>query len=104
MVNQGGAVRGRMVELSAEGCRVRTEGGHSQGVPAGIEVMFRMNGIAFRLGGTMQWVDGQRTAGIEFSPMAPRRREALDELLAELEGKEQGGGAEDDTGQETSAA
>ncbi len=89
MVNKGSQLRARMVELSVEGCRVRADRQHALGDAAGIEVMFQLNGIAFRLGGTMQWVDAQQTAGIRFNAMAPRRREALEEVLAELEAERQ---------------
>jgi len=85
IVNQGGALRGRMFEVSLDGCRVHAERYCSLATGADVEVMFKIHGMAFRLGGTMQWMDAQPTAGIQFSPMAPRRRETLLELLAELE-------------------
>ena len=94
-MNRGGALMqaktlsGRMFELSLDGCRVRADRGCSLGTTAGIEVMFKINGIAFRLAGTIQWTDALQSAGIHFSPMTPRRREALKELLAELEAEEQ---------------
>lgn len=88
-VSHGGARTGRMFELSVDGCRVRADRCCPVGMPAGIEVMFKLNGIGFRLAGTLEWVDACQTAGIRFSPMAPRRREALEELLAELEAEEQ---------------
>jgi len=85
----GGTLSGRMFELSLDGCRVRADLGCSFGTTAGIEAVFKINGIAFRLAGTMQWLDACQSAGIHFSPMAPRKREALEELLAELEAEEQ---------------
>ena len=88
-MNQDKSVTGRIIELSLGGCRVRSFGKCPQGTPAGImEVLFKINGIAFRLAGTVQWTDAGRTAGIRFRPMASRRREALEELLAELEASE----------------
>ena len=88
VVNQGCALSGRMFELSLDGCRVRTGGECFPGGPAGVEVMFRINGIGFRLAGTMQWLDARQTAGIRFSPMPSRRCAALEELLAELDAEE----------------
>jgi hypothetical protein len=87
--NHGRSLTGRMLELSLDGCRVRANRECPQGMPEGVEVLFKINGIAFRLAGTMQWMDARRTAGIRFKPMASRRRAALEELLAELEAEEQ---------------
>jgi hypothetical protein len=53
-----------------------------------VEVGFRINGIAFRLGGVTQWTDGRNTVGVRFLDMTERRRGELAELLAEIEGKE----------------
>ena len=89
VVNQGATIRGRIFEISADGCRISAEKRQCFGVPAGIEIISKINGIGFRLGGTLQWFDNQQTAGIQFAPMAPRRRDALLELLAELDAEEQ---------------
>jgi hypothetical protein len=89
MVNHGPSLRGRIVELSLEGCRLRAERFCGLSAPASIELTFKLNGMGLRLGGTMQWADTQQMAGIQFSPMAPRRRDFLVELLSELEPVEQ---------------
>ena len=88
MVNHGSSLRGRLIELSLEGCRMRADRHCSLAAPASIEVMFKINGIDFRLGGTMQWADARQLAGIQFNAMAPRRRDFLMELLSELEAEE----------------
>lgn len=89
VVNQGATIRGRILEISMDGCRMSAEKRQSFGLPAGIEIISKINGIGFRLGGTLQWFDNQQTAGIQFAPMAPRRRDALLDLLAELDAEEQ---------------
>ena len=89
IVNHGATIRGRIFDISLDGCGVRADRRYSIPTPAGIEVMFKLNGIAFRLGGVMQWADSQNVAGIQFGSMAPRRRDALIELLEELEAEEQ---------------
>ncbi len=89
MVNHGSSLRGRIVELSLDGCRLRADRFCALAAPASIEVMFKLNGMDFRLGGTMQWAEPRQTAGIQFSPMASRRRDFLVELLAELERKQE---------------
>jgi len=83
--NHGPALRARMFELSLDGCRVRADRYVACTTPVGVEVTFKVSGIGFRLAGTMQWLDARQTAGIQFSPMAPRRLEALKDLLDELE-------------------
>ena len=40
LINQAGALRGKMFELSLDGCRVRAERPCAVGAPAGIEVIF----------------------------------------------------------------
>ena len=85
LVNRGPSLCGRLVELSLDGCRLRADRYCALAAPAPIEVMFKVNGIDFRLGGTMQWAEAQQMAGIQFGPMARRRRDFLVELLAELE-------------------
>jgi PilZ domain len=89
IVSLGASVRGRICQISLDGCRVRTDKPISFAAPAGIEIIFKINGIAFRLGGVLQWADSQQSAGIQFGSMAPRRRDAVLELLAELEAEEQ---------------
>ena len=85
IVNQGPSLSGRIVELSLDGCRLNADGDCPLATPASIEVMFKLRGMGFRLGGTMQWTEARKTAGIQFGPMAPRRRDILLDLLAELE-------------------
>jgi hypothetical protein len=89
IVNRGGALRARMFELSLDGCRVRADRHFAMVANVGVEVAFKINGIGFRLAATMQWLDAPRTAEIQFCPMAPRRREALEDLLGELSAQQQ---------------
>jgi len=78
-----------MFELSLNGCRVRADRDVACTTPVGVEATFKVNGIGFRLAGTMQWLDARQTAGIQFSPMPLRRRQALEDLLDELETQKQ---------------
>ena len=89
MVNAGATISGRMFEISRDGCRVRTAGRHPIAAPALIEIIFKVNGIAFRLGGVIEWIEHEKVAGIRFGAMALRRRETLEELLAEMGAEEQ---------------
>ncbi len=89
LVDRGATIRGRLCEISLDGCRVHADRHLSFSTPASIELLFRIHGVAFRLGGTLHWTDPQQAAGIQFSAMAERRRAALLELLTELEAEEQ---------------
>ena len=80
---------GRMSELSLDGCCVLADGPLQHAAPAAVEVSFKVNGIGFRLAGTMDRIDAGKTMRIRFGSMAPRRRRALEDLLNELEAEEQ---------------
>jgi hypothetical protein len=88
LVNQSASLPGRLFEISLDGCRVHTGRTHTLTTPATVEVLFRINGIAFRLAGCLRWIDSQRNAGIEFAAMAQRRLDTLVELLDELEAEQ----------------
>jgi hypothetical protein len=87
LLNAGTTIPGRMCEIGLEGCRIRPAGQEPIAIPAAIELIFKMNGIAFRLGGVLRWIENEETAGVQFGATAPLRRAALEELLAELEAK-----------------
>ncbi len=103
MVNAGATISGRMFEISRDGCRVRTKGRQPVAAPASIEVIFKVNGIAFRLGGVIEWIEHEQVAGVRFGAMAQRRREALEDLLAELDAEEQARAAAHALADETAA-
>jgi hypothetical protein len=75
----------KVVDLSLEGCQVRTREVFRAGTQKLVEISFKINGIAFRLGGTTQWTDGQCAVGIHFRYPTNRRREELAEVLGEVE-------------------
>jgi hypothetical protein len=75
----------KVVDLSLEGCKVRTREVFRAGTQKNVEINFKINGIAFRLSGTTQWTDGQRAVGIHFRYPTNRRREELAEVLGEVE-------------------
>jgi chemotaxis protein histidine kinase CheA len=78
----------RVLDLSLEGCRIRTRERFAAGSRAHIEACFKINGIAFRFSGVTQWTDGGNLVGIRFENVPVRRREELAEVLSELEAAE----------------
>ncbi len=83
VLSQCGVLTGRMLELGLDGCRMRTEKRGALLTPTAVEVLFKINGIAFRLAGILERLEGL-TAAVRFSPMPARRRQAILDLLAEL--------------------
>lgn len=77
----------RILDLSQAGCRVRTARPFAAGVRARVELSFKVQGIAFRVSGTTQWIEGRHLLGISFASMSSRRKSELVDLLAELEAK-----------------
>jgi c-di-GMP-binding flagellar brake protein YcgR len=88
LLSHGLPMECRVQDLSLEGCRICTQERFTAGSRARVEVSFKINGIAFRFCGATQWTDGRNVVGIQFVDVVPRRREALAEVLAELEAAE----------------
>jgi hypothetical protein len=74
----------QVIDLSMEGCRVRTMKPYLAGVKARVEVVFKIHGIAFRFSGVTQWTDGDHLVGIQFSYLTARRKDELSEVLSEV--------------------
>jgi hypothetical protein len=75
----------RIVDLSLQGCRVRTKERFPVGAAVRVEVSFKVRGLALRFSGVTQWTDGRKLAGIRFAGVAARRMEELVEALGEVE-------------------
>jgi c-di-GMP-binding flagellar brake protein YcgR len=85
LVNHGMPVKVRIVDLSLEGCRVRTYDHFTAGkVGRPVEISFKVKGFAFRFSGVVRWSDGQHMVGIHFENVIPRRKVELIELLEEM--------------------
>jgi len=82
-VNLGPPVLCRIVELSLTGCRMRLCQPVQPGLNGAVDALFKVRGIAFRIGGVTEWSDDRYLVGIRFAAMAPRRRDELVELLCE---------------------
>lgn len=81
----GKPLAGRIVDLSQEGCRMRTEERVTGRAGSPVEVFFRVNSVAFRFGGVLQWNDGGHLLGIRFVNMIPRRVVELANAICEME-------------------
>ncbi len=81
----GAPQQARIVDLSQEGCRLRTRERVTARVRLPVEVLFRVNGVAFRFKGVLQWTDGRNLVGIRFVNVLPRRMLELANVICEMQ-------------------
>jgi len=84
LVNHGMPVKGRVVELSIEGCRIRASEPFAAKAGRTVEISFKVKGFAFRFCGMVRWSDSHQIAGIHFENMIPRRKVELVEVIDEI--------------------
>jgi hypothetical protein len=85
LVNVGSTLRGRILDLSLTGCRIRTDERFPVGIYTRVEVEFRYEGLPFRLGGVIQAIHGRNTVGIRFLDLSQRKREQVLDLIGEID-------------------
>jgi c-di-GMP-binding flagellar brake protein YcgR len=85
LVNVGSRLRGRILDLSLGGCRIRTDDRFPVGIYTRVETEFYIEGLPFRLGGVIQQVYDRKTIGIRFLDLSERKRQQVQELIAEIE-------------------
>lgn len=85
LLKDGARVVGRVIEISLDGCRVRMRDRFLAGSLVRVEISFKINGIAFRFGGVIEWTDGRDVMGIRFVGVASRRLEQWIEVFCEVE-------------------
>jgi c-di-GMP-binding flagellar brake protein YcgR len=88
-------LRGRILDLSLGGCRIRTDERFPVGIYTRVETEFRLEGLPFRLGGVVQAIHDKHMVGIRFLDMSSRKREQVEELMEdirEMKDREQGTG------------
>jgi len=83
LINGGAVLRGRIVDLSAGGCRIWTESRFLVGIYTRVEVEFCVEGQPFRLGGVIQATHDRSQVGIRFLDMSDRKREQVEQLIEE---------------------
>ncbi|MGA2535351.1 MAG: PilZ domain-containing protein [Terracidiphilus sp.] len=81
----GSKLSGRILDLSLEGCRVRTDARSSLGIFSRVETEFRLEGLPFRLGGSVQAIHDRCLVGVHFLEMSDRKRAQIPQLIAEFD-------------------
>ncbi len=84
-VGYGAPHQARLVDLSQEGCRIRTKEPVAARSRLPVEVFFKVNGISFRFRGVLQWTDGHDLLGIRFVNVVPRRMVELAQVICTME-------------------
>jgi len=75
----------RILDLSLKGCRARISEPVSTAIGLRVEIAFKVNSIAFRFTGVIQWTNGRGMVGIRFVDMIPRRLGELAEVIDEMQ-------------------
>jgi hypothetical protein len=84
-VGHGVPQEARLVDLSQEGCRLRTTEPVLARVRLPVEVFFNVDGISFRFRGVLQWTDGHRLIGVRFVNIIPQRTVELANIVCGME-------------------
>jgi c-di-GMP-binding flagellar brake protein YcgR len=85
LVNVGSVLRGKILDLSLSGCRIRTDVRFPVGIYTRVETEFQLEGMPFRLGGVIQAIHGRNTVGIRFLDLSERKRQQVVELIGEIQ-------------------
>jgi PilZ domain len=84
LVKSSTAMPGRLLDLSMNGCQVRTQEHFTLGIFVRVEVEFDLRGMRFRLSGVTQSIHDVRSVGIRFLAVSERAQGQLAELIQEL--------------------
>jgi PilZ domain len=76
---------GRVLDLSLNGCCIRTDDRYALGIYRRIEVELRIEGLPFRLAGVTQSIHNSNSVGIRFLDVSERKRDQLVQLIEDLE-------------------
>ena len=85
LVKVGSALRGRILDLSLSGCRIRTDERFPVGIYTRVETEFHLEGLPFRLGGVIQAIHNRNMVGIRFLDLSERKRQQVLDLIDEIE-------------------
>jgi c-di-GMP-binding flagellar brake protein YcgR len=96
LVNVASRIPGRILNLSLGGCSIRTEDRFPVGIYTRVETEFHHEGLPFRLGGVVQAIKERQYVGIRFLDMSQRKREQVEQLIAEIEESREGPDAASD--------
>ncbi len=76
---------GHIVDLSQEGCRMRTRDRLSVRARWPVEISFIVDGVAFRFNGIVEWASGGNVLGIRFVNLLPQHMMELAQVICKME-------------------
>ena len=85
LVRAASQVKGQILDLSAGGCRIRTDERFPVGIYTRVEIEFYLQGLPFRLGGVIQAIHDRSMLGIRFLDLGERKRQQVLDLIEEIE-------------------
>lgn len=88
LVDLRAVIKGRIVDVSLGGCRIRSQERFPLGIYRRVEVEFALDGLPFRLAGVVQTLHDRYTIGIRLLDLSDRKREQLAALMEELDAAE----------------
>lgn len=86
-IDSGSRLPCRILDLSASGCRLRTDGHFPGGINSRVEIEFRAEGVPFRLAGVIEAIHGRLVVGIRFLDVHTPKRSQLEQLMLEIAGQ-----------------
>lgn len=84
-VGHGAPQEAHLVDLSQDGCRLRTTEPIIARSRLPVEVFFTIEGISFRFRSVLQWTDGHHLVGIRFVNSMPQRLVELATVICKME-------------------
>ena len=85
LINPGCQLRGRLLDLSLSGCRVRTDERSAVSVQTRVNVELLLDGVLFRLDGVIEGNEDKRNLRIRFQDMGGPQREKLGQLIEDMQ-------------------
>jgi hypothetical protein len=98
LIGQSHSVPCRVLDLSLGGCRLRAKELLRTRQRVSVEVTFKIRGFPMLLCGVIQWTDGVDLMGIRFVDLNSRSKEALAEVVREIEEEHAAKGVSEDSG------
>src|SRR5579863_3126866 len=84
LLNNAVRLRGRILDISMNGCQFRTDDCFPMGIYSRAEIEFQLDGLPFRLACVTQSLHKRNRVGVRFLEMSERKREQLSELIDEI--------------------
>jgi PilZ domain len=78
-------LRGRILDLSWNGCQFRTDDCYSIEIYRRVEIEFHLDGLPFLIAGVTQSIHKPHKVGVRFLNVSERKRRQLDELIGEID-------------------